>query len=65
MPAGYSNCKPRAARVPYAEMSERNALTPMYFIFDENAPRADSRVAYMSFEHRHCACAESLRLSAG
>lgn len=61
-PTGYSNCKRRAARDTYAELSERNALTSMYFICDENAPRADTRAAYMSFEHRHSACTESLRL---
>jgi len=44
-PAGQPERKRRAVRDPYAELSERNALTSMYFICDENAPRADTRAA--------------------
>lgn len=60
--AAYFRHSRSAARDTYAELSERNALTSMYFICDENAPRAETRAAYLSFEHRHSACTESLRL---
>jgi hypothetical protein len=44
-PVGYINCWRRAVRVANGELSVRNALTTLFFIYDENAPRADSRVA--------------------
>ena len=37
--------KRRAARDPYAELSESNALTSMYYICDENAPRVLTRAS--------------------
>ena len=35
----------RAGRVANGELSVKNALTILFFIYDENAPRAHSRVA--------------------